>query len=412
MERQRKRPRLEEKDEALLLRLPDEILLVVFFHLRSHEDVVSTSLTCRRLSAVIDDEELWKAFFHRWLGVRPLMTIHHAYYGKSWKWLATVESLPRDWPRSVRVRSVAAYFDDHDTPFQQRWRVGDCIFREDQYGAPKPTIHGYGYAYNQMTESIVPSHITPRVEEGLWWQGRLCETPQHMPRYERGRADLNRPFDPETTADGTGYALFGPQNERTFYKGEWKNHLPDGRGRLFRQDGYSGSVTLYDGGWRNGQYHGHGIYIDRYKNTRVGWFFDGVYEGENGKIKHVERSRSRAGHVRVWFADGRVFQGEDDLHHGRMEYPDGSVYVGGFFRGKRQAGGVLFFNSPDWRRYEGTFSGGSFHGDDGKMDFSDGTRVKGRWEMGRFDASRRHKIRHPNEPHATCGACRFLAANS
>jgi hypothetical protein len=65
--------------------------------------------------------------------------------------------------------------------------------------------------------------------------------------------------------------------------------------------------------------------------------------------------------------------------HGKMNYPDGSIYEGSWIDGKRHGEGRCSF--LDGGVYIGDFREGSFHGQ-GKMTWSDGGSYAGAWCYG------------------------------
>ena len=98
----------------------------------------------------------------------------------------------------------------------------------------------------------------------------------------------------------------------------------------------------YEGDWKNGQPHGHGIF--KYQSDAkvyIGTFSHGMRQG-SGTCAYVEGS---------WF-DGQKYEGHwlnDDWHgHGRLTYKDGIVYEGSFAAGACHGAGALTY--PDGRR--------------------------------------------------------------
>jgi hypothetical protein len=70
--------------------------------------------------------------------------------------------------------------------------------------------------------------------------------------------------------------------------------------------------------------------------------------------------------------------------HGKMTYPDGSVYVGSWIENKRHGKGTCSFK--DGGVYVGDFREGHFHGE-GKMTWSDGGSYEGSWCHGEMNGN-------------------------
>ncbi|AVK77434.1 Morn repeat domain containing protein [Pandoravirus macleodensis] len=111
-------------------------------------------------------------------------------------------------------------------------------------------------------------------------------------------------------------------------------------GRLVAAD----AGDQYEGYWKDGQRHGHGI-----ATIRVGDTYDGNWEA--------------------------------DTHHGHGVYTwsDGSIYVGQWQGGDRHGPGTAYYADGDW--YEGDWVGGYRHGY-GSYVHAVGTRYDGQWEGG------------------------------
>jgi hypothetical protein len=303
--------------ETTLFHLPTEVLTIIFLHARSPQDVISASAVCRHLNDIACDDKLWKALFHRFSSGRPPLTQHHARCGKSWKWLAVVEALDLGDSHKHRAGTVVSLKSEHDahSPVAYTRCAGDGIFDP---AAGRLVLHGYGFYHNESPHTVEM--------EGLWWKDAFYERAASMPAHERGRTDINRPFDPETTADGTGYAVL---RGNVFYKGEWKNHKPHGWGRSV--DGDYG--TEYEGEWSNGTEHGSGTLTYHDENDGnvelTGAFYTGIHEGTVGKVQSSTRKSVR-GIATVKFADGRSFRGYiacGELRSGVMTLPDGERHT-------------------------------------------------------------------------------------
>jgi hypothetical protein len=104
----------------------------------------------------------------------------------------------------------------------------------------------------------------------------------------------------------------------------------------------------YEGDYKDGKKHGHGIF--RYANGNI-------YEGEfkDGK-KH--------GHGIYRYANGGVYDGDwkdgKMIGHGIFRYANGNVYDGEFKNDKRHGHGI--FRYADGNVYDGEFKDGNMHG--------------------------------------------------
>lgn len=136
------------------------------------------------------------------------------------------------------------------------------------------------------------------------------------------------------------------------YWGDLAGAVPNGYGlalsnvRLWA-DGRAIVTTVgdrYEGHWKDGQRHGHGIAMIQNGDT-----YDGNWEG--------------------------------DAHHGHGVYTwsDGSIHVGQWRGGDRHGPGIARYADGD--RYEGDWYGGHRHGY-GSYVHADGTRYDGQWEEG------------------------------
>jgi hypothetical protein len=186
---------------------------------------------CRRLYSLSNDDVLWKAMHAKVSCGRAPAFKHHVDYGKSWKWVFFAECMPTTKPCYWRDSGV----------FTSRFTATlYTINSAGDYADDESALYFHGYA--RSTNLYHPE--LKFSGEGLWWRGLLREPYEDMPEDERGRTDINRPFNFETTTEGTGYAVI----DRTFYKGEWKDHKPHGRGRAVYPDG-----SVYCGDFAGGK---------------------------------------------------------------------------------------------------------------------------------------------------------------
>ena len=175
-----------------------------------------------------------------------------------------------------------------------------------------------------------------------------------------------------------------------FYNGEWRNGKKHGNGHEILGNG-----DEYKGDFVDGKRHGNGHEIlgngDEYKGDFVdgeregqGWWKDsgGVYEGGF-------RQGEFHGLGKVTLTNGEIYEGEwkDGKRHGKghVIYENGNEYKGDFVDGKKDGQG--WWKDSDGV-YEGGFSQGKFHGkgqqvleneDEYKGDFVDGEREGQGW---------------------------------
>jgi len=157
------------------------------------------------------------------------------------------------------------------------------------------------------------------------------------------------------------------------YKGEVnENGIPDGYGISFR---YTNNRNKnYEGNWKDGKKHGHGIIFDECGNKRFegefkndkkhgnGIVFDEneniLYEGywENGEL--ISRGKNNSLYQAnkctktITFSDGAKYVGlvneNDEPHgHGVCTYSDGSQYEGEWKNGKKEGNGIYINKSGE-----------------------------------------------------------------
>lgn len=139
-----------------------------------------------------------------------------------------------------------------------------------------------------------------------------------------------------------------------------ENGMAQGPGKAISNNG-----NVYEGGFKDGKFDGHGIFTWSDGDKYVGEYKDGEYHGHG-----------------VWTSpDGRVYDGEwkDGEHHGHgvFTWPDGDKYVGEYKDDKRHGHGV--YTWPDGRVYDGEFNDGESHGH-GVFTWPDGRIYDGEWK--------------------------------
>jgi len=167
-----------------------------------------------------------------------------------------------------------------------------------------------------------------------------------------------------------------------FYEGEWKDGVPHGHGIL-----YSSVGNMYTGSFVNGVFHGRG--------TRI-WGNGDSFEGE-------WQNNERNGIGKITWLDGEWYEGEwrDDKRTGKGVYhwPSGNTYTGDFVDGTRIGKGVYKWVSgasydgdfvdnkrtgigtytyPNGNVYIGEHKEGKFHGK-GRMEWTSGGWYEGDW---------------------------------
>ena len=124
------------------------------------------------------------------------------------------------------------------------------------------------------------------------------------------------------------------------YEGQFRNMKKEGRGKMIFNDG-----RIYDGEWKNGLYHGKGIYTN---------CIDSKIEKYDGDFKYGK-------------ADGK----------GKFYCANGDKYEGDIVRWNREGKGIYYYNNGD--KYEGDFKNNSINGY-GKYLYKNGNLYEGHFE--------------------------------
>jgi len=165
--------------------------------------------------------------------------------------------------------------------------------------------------------------------------------------------------------NGEGTSVNKSANGVSKFEGLWSDGMKI-QGKLYFTSS-NGIVSIYEGIFKNGKYHGKGIYTIVNGNTISGDFYEGKVQGE-GSIK---------------YADGSEYIGilKDSLPNGlgKTVYKNGSIHSGSYKAGRRSGFGKLI--TSDGNIYEGTFDNGSSHGK-GVLRFSNGDIYEGEFFMG------------------------------
>ena len=165
------------------------------------------------------------------------------------------------------------------------------------------------------------------------------------------------------------------------YAGEF-----DAEGRLSgngRIDWDNGSY--YQGEFKNGQYHGQGLYVSGTGFSESGTFQNGLLDGR-GRTEFVSGSYYEGqferdlmhGQGKLVYASGNSWQGafrDDDLEgSGTWSQPDGLTFIGEMLAGEFHGQGKITY--ADGSHYVGQFGDGHRHGN-GLFTDADGTQYSG-----------------------------------
>jgi hypothetical protein len=156
-------------------------------------------------------------------------------------------------------------------------------------------------------------------------------------------------------------------NEAGVYTG-WllkATNNPDGSGTLRLAEG-----DVYDGDWKDGKRHGHGVFVTLDGDIYNGGWTEGAYHGYG---------------VFVWSA-GKIYRGDyvNGERHGQavMTWPYGANYQGEYANDKRNGKGIYVY--ADGRCYTGEYRDEKPHGY-GQLKATDGTIIyDGAWEFGEY----------------------------
>ena len=196
------------------------------------------------------------------------------------------------------------------------------------------------------------------------------------------------------------------------YEGQFRNMKKEGKGKMIFNDG-----RIYDGEWKNGLYHGKGIYtncfdskIEKYE----GDFKNGKAEGKG--IFYCANGDRYEGDIVKWDREGKGiyyynngdkyegdFKNNSINGYGKYLYKNGNIYEGHFENAKANGYGISIYNyGPNkGNRYEGNHKNwnkdgkGIFYYNNGdifegefKNDKKDGKGIlyykNGDWEIGNY----------------------------
>jgi len=180
------------------------------------------------------------------------------------------------------------------------------------------------------------------------------------------------------------------------YVGEWERNFFCGQGvytytPFTNEDGEYVVGKRYEGSWKDGKFHGKGIFVLGTGDVYSGEFERGLYHGKghlkakNGDtyVGYFERGKP-AGKMRIEYATGDVYDGElrSGRFHGKgkFEYHDGlGMYEGDWERGASSGHGMRIYSNGS--RYVGSFQDGEAHGE-GVMFYANGDQYIGQMLRG------------------------------
>ncbi|XP_028520652.1 MORN repeat-containing protein 3-like isoform X2 [Apis cerana] len=114
--------------------------------------------------------------------------------------------------------------------------------------------------------------------------------------------------------NGLRHTIFSPRS-KSYYIGEWKNDIKEGRGREVNRDGW-----IYDGSWLNNKKHGCGILSKISK--------------EDHKIRRY--------YIGEWVAGAKQGFGYNWFEDGSYYEDNGNKYEGQFVKGKKEGYGTFY----------------------------------------------------------------------
>lgn len=156
--------------------------------------------------------------------------------------------------------------------------------------------------------------------------------------------------------------------------------MAHGKGIQMTESGDGNHLTLYQGFFKNGLYHGLGkayyLETDTRYESYSGYFKMGKRHG-NGVLKLIDPSECQ---IEGKFVDDELpkyvkytdkstgevyeggFKGELPSGSGKYYFPDGKFYEGEFKRGLKHGHGTMLFDVKGVRKYEGNWKKGNEHG--------------------------------------------------
>ncbi|WP_299057140.1 hypothetical protein [uncultured Polaribacter sp.] len=171
----------------------------------------------------------------------------------------------------------------------------------------------------------------------------------------------------------SGYGELTLNNNKAYYKGDFKNNQPSGKG-VYKQT----SGLIYDGNWNNGNFtsgrvdYPDGSYYEG-KILNNEFFIEGIYKSKEFTYKGNFRNQQ--------------FHGKGYVNH-----TNGDSYDGNFVNGKYE--GIGIYKSKEYT-YTGSFKNSKFHGS-GYLEYTNGDSYDGEWRNGEMSESINYKNLNDN----------------
>ena len=123
-------------------------------------------------------------------------------------------------------------------------------------------------------------------------------------------------------------------NYGSFYVGQWKNNLPNGKGKEY----YSNGNIMYEGDFVNDKREGNGRYIWEDGENYIGQFKNDLSHGKGTK----------------YYSNGDKYTGDwvYDKREGNGKYiwRDGEYYIGQFKNDFRNGRGMMFYSNGNIKK--------------------------------------------------------------
>ncbi|KAJ4463000.1 putative MORN motif protein [Paratrimastix pyriformis] len=145
------------------------------------------------------------------------------------------------------------------------------------------------------------------------------------------------------------------------YAGEWDHNMREGKGTQEYPD-----HSRYDGSWKGGKRHGHGLFLVPATGTTATASRDDDLGGGNMRLVYSGDwvDDRMEGYGTYFYENGEQYEGEwlqnKRSGFGTMYYQDGTRYVGHWENGLRVGQGTLY--KADGNRYEGAWADDQQHG--------------------------------------------------
>ena len=190
--------------------------------------------------------------------------------------------------------------------------------------------------------------------------------------------------------EGNGKFIY---KDGSYYIGQWKNNLPNGKGAFFNKNG----KLIYEGNFVNKEFEGYGKLMIKNGDYYKGFFVRGSFQGQGEYFyKNGEKysgdflNGKKHGKGILYLKNGKEkyngnFINEEYEGEGKLLFSNGNYYVGQFKKGKIADYGKLF-NEKNILIYKGEFKDKLFEGK-GEYYFSDGRSYLGYFKNGLFEGN-------------------------